>query len=175
MKSSQAANTFILYKIYSENCLLYIGTTMQPLQTRLHGHFFKEPMHRGIYIDCVTRIEYAELSSEADAKVYEIYFINKLKPVLNRDNKVQDKLTISLPALPFREYNFELLKAWKDEIHLLDMHDSQKKKRKQQLLIEHYRKEKEIYSDPYLTNIEKQELFQEWVNNYYEPARNALI
>jgi len=117
----QSANRemkYILYKIYSDNCLLYIGRTKQPLQTRLHGHFFKAPMHRAINIDCVSKIEYAILPTEADMYVWEVILINQLKPPLNRDDKAHDELTLALPPLPFSEYKCKLMDKWKEQIRI---------------------------------------------------------
>ena len=62
---------FILYKIYSENCLLYLGRTKQPLNRRLHNHFFKAPMVRAINIEAVKKIEFVEFETEADMNVME--------------------------------------------------------------------------------------------------------
>lgn len=37
---------FILYRIWYGDSLVYLGRTKQPLQSRIHGHLFKKPMHR---------------------------------------------------------------------------------------------------------------------------------
>lgn len=87
---------FILYRIWYGNDLVYLGRTKQPLQTRLHGHFFKKPMHRSISINLVTKIEYAMFPTESDMNLYEIYFINLWKPALNIDDKCKDELTVLL-------------------------------------------------------------------------------
>ncbi len=39
---------FILYKIYDDKGIIYLGRTKQKLQDRLRGHFFKKPMQREI-------------------------------------------------------------------------------------------------------------------------------
>jgi len=105
-----------LYKIYYDIGLIYIGRTNQPLQSRLRGHFFKRPMHREIDAESVTRIEYAEVATEADMYVYEVYLINELKPVLNQDDKSYEKLTIALPHIEFRQYECKLMDKWKMEL-----------------------------------------------------------
>lgn len=64
---------FILYRIWYGDVLVYLGRTKQPLQSRIHGHLFKKPMHRSISINLVTKIEYAEFRTEADMNLYEIY------------------------------------------------------------------------------------------------------
>lgn len=111
----------VLYKIYYHDntggeFLAYIGRTNQPLQNRLRGHFFKKPMHRVINIFNVSKIEYAEFKTVADMYLYEIYYINLLKPPLNKDDKAKDVLTVSLPSVKFTEYIPPLMKKWKAEI-----------------------------------------------------------
>lgn len=106
-----------LYKIYYGETLVYLGRTKQPLQNRLRGHFFKKPMHRVIDINHVTRIEYAEFPTVADMYLYEIYYINRLKPSLNVDDLAKDEITVALPEVPFIKYDCPLLEKWKKEIN----------------------------------------------------------
>jgi hypothetical protein len=87
---------YILYRIFYGGDIAYWGRTKQPLQDRIRGHLFKRAMHREIDIDAVSKIEYAEFSSEADMNVYEVYFINLYKPTRNYDDKARDALTVTL-------------------------------------------------------------------------------
>lgn len=48
--------------------------------------------------------------------LYEIYYINKYKPKLNRDDKSKDKLTISLKELEFCRYDTKLIDKWKKHL-----------------------------------------------------------
>lgn len=111
---------FVLYKIFysgaASDFVAYLGRTKQPINARLRGHFYKLPMHKLIDIFSVSRIELAECESEADMFLYEIYYINKFKPVLNRDDKAGDDLTITLPELEFRPYECKLLEKWKNDL-----------------------------------------------------------
>ena len=111
---------FILYKIFYGDCLVYIGRTKQPLQTRIRGYLFKKPMHRTIFIDQISKIEYAKFLSEADMNVYEIYYINLYKPPLNCDDKAKDKLTVNLPEVEWKPFTTPLWDKWKDKIHSQD-------------------------------------------------------
>ena len=104
---------FLIYRIFYGDTLVYIGRTKQTLQSRMHGHMFSAPMHRTIDINNVTLIEYAELPTEADMNIYEIYYICKEHPPLKVDDRAKDKPTIILPNLawkPFVPANWE---AWK--------------------------------------------------------------
>lgn len=105
-----------LYKIYYDDCLVYIGRTNQKLQDRLRGHFFKKPMMRTLDLHNVSKIEYAELSTEADMNLYEIYYILKLKPCLNKDDKAKDDLTVSLPELKWNEFELTLKDKWIEKL-----------------------------------------------------------
>lgn len=107
---------FTLYKIYYGDTLAYLGRTRQPLKKRLHGHFFKKRLHKAIDIFSVTRIESAQFQSCADMYLYEIYYINTLHPLLNRDDAAPDELTVGLPEVPFIEFECDLMEKWKAEI-----------------------------------------------------------
>ena len=168
-------NRFFLYKIYSEHCLLYLGRTKQPLDRRLHSHFFKTAMVREINIDAVAKIEYAELPSEADMNVYEVYYINKFKPVLNRDDKAKDQLTISLPKIPFKEYNCHLMDKWRKEIRKADAENEEKRRLMTQLEQERLAKHKEVFDCEDMSLDEKRELWWRWMETVYEPLRNGLL
>lgn len=117
MKSPQG---FILYRIYYDDWVAYLGRTKQPLQTRLRGHFFDKPMHRKIDINGVSRVEYAECKTLADMYLYEIYYINKLHPPLNCDDKAKDDLTVILPELDWKPYDCPLMERWAQEIAAVD-------------------------------------------------------
>ena len=103
---------FILYKIYFGDDLAYLGRTRQPLKRRLHGHFFKKKFHKCIDIFKVTRIEFAELQSCADMYLYEIYYINLLRPLLNCNDLAPDNLTVALPEIIFDVFECDLMEKW---------------------------------------------------------------
>lgn len=121
---------FLLYKIYCNNELSYIGRSKQKLQVRLYQHFHKAPMIRDIDINQVTKIEFTELQSEADMNVWEIYLINKYKPHLNKDSKSKDDLTFDLIEPEFKEFYYYKIQEWKDSINLKDQEFEKKKQEK---------------------------------------------
>ena len=121
---------FILYRIWYENTLVYLGRTKQPLQSRIRGHLFKKPMHRSISINLVTKIEYAEFQTESDMNLYEIYFINLWKPPLNIDDKCKDELTVHLPDVKWNTFTTPLWDKWKREIAAVDKEYQMKKQEK---------------------------------------------
>lgn len=113
---------FIVYRIWYDSHIVYVGRTKQPLQSRIRGHLFNKPMHRTIDINHVSKIEYAELGSEADMNLYEIYYILKLHPTLNVDDKAGDSLSVTLPDLKWKEFSTHLWDGWKKQIDQQDNH-----------------------------------------------------
>lgn len=112
---------YILYKIFYNSSngefIAYLGRTKQRINARLRGHFKQFPMHKLIDIFSVSHIEIAECKTEADMFLYEIYYINKYRPTLNRDDKSKEELTIVLPELDFKTlHNEEIMEKWKQEI-----------------------------------------------------------
>ena len=160
-----------LYKIYYDFGLAYIGRTNQPLQRRLHGHFFKKRLHREIDIGAVTLIQRVELPTEADMLLYELYLINALKPPLNSANKTNDELTVELPLLEFKDYYCRLLGKWKAQIVENDKIERKKElneieffEKKQDLKRE--RRSGAITEDEYFDKLE--ELEQELGNGFMQ-------
>ena len=105
-----------IYKVYNAQGLIYVGRTNQPLTSRLRGHFFDKPFHSKLDITDVTKIVYAELPTTADMYVYEIYYINRDKPLLNRSDKANDALTVELPDLQWTPYEWRLKSKWEKAI-----------------------------------------------------------
>lgn len=120
---------FTLYKIYFGDTLAYIGRTRQPMNRRLHGHFFKARLHKAIDIFKVSRIECAEFATCADMYLYEIYYINRLRPLLNKDDLAPDHLTVALPEVEFTPYCCNLLDKWKLEV--IEREEAQRRRRKE--------------------------------------------
>lgn len=117
----EGEKVYLLYKIFYKcpegEFVAYLGRTKQRINARLRGHFRQLPMHKLIDIFSVSRIEIAECRTEADMFLYEIYYINKYKPALNKDDKSKEELTIELPELDFKTlHNEEIMKKWKREI-----------------------------------------------------------
>ena len=145
----------LIYKIYDEKQLLYIGRTKQKLQDRLRGHFFHKPLHKKIAIDEVKRIEFAECQTVADMYLYEIYYINKLHPILNVDDQAQDELTIILPELLFVEYQCLLLLKWQKQIAEKKQACLEKRRAAMQLVHVKRKAKKELSTEAYQQFLEQ--------------------
>ena len=174
MKTTQPINSTV-YKIYSDNGLLYVGMTTDFLSNAIYDHFFGKSKLRKINIECVSQIEYASLPSEADAAVYEIYLINKLKPALNSKKRTGDALTIELPPLPFQTFYCEQMEVWKRKIQDIRSRDDRSNEIQRQIEMEKKQKRREIFKSDGLKNEDKERLYLEWLLEYYEPIRNSLL
>jgi len=107
---------FILYRIYYDSGIVYLGRTKQNLTDRIRGHVFVAAMHRKIDINKIEKIEYSIFKSAADMNIYEIYFINTLKPMLNADDKEMDKVSVVLPDIEWNIFECHLMNKWKSII-----------------------------------------------------------
>lgn len=127
--------SFILYKIYYGKECVYLGRTNQPIANRLRGHFFKTPNMKTLDISMVSKIKIAECKTKADMYLYEIYYINRLKPRINRDDKANDDITIELPELNYEEYKPKNFNKWLDKVKEKDAaYKSQKEYEHQRFL-----------------------------------------
>lgn len=107
---------YILYKIYYGDELVYVGRTKQELKQRLRNHFFGgNAMTKKLDILRTSRIEYHICESEADMNLLEVYLICLWKPVLNKDDKPHDNLTIYLPEPQFYQYFDPIIDKWKEK------------------------------------------------------------
>lgn len=159
---------YLLYRIYYDNTIVYVGRTNQPLQNRIRGHIFNHPMHRSIDINKVSKIEYTKVKSEADRNVYEIYYINLWKPILNKDDKCEDKLTLLLPDLSWNEFQTNLWSKWVKEVNEIDIDFARIKDRNKEIQkeIQELRRKKIAKSIPDDIFYEKYEkLKNEEINN----------
>jgi hypothetical protein len=91
-----------IYFLYNDNKeLIYIGKSISDISYRS----FKSAIYRNAeYI----KIYYPK--TKADTSIYELYYINKFKPICNKDSKENDETTIELPELDCSK----LIKIYKD-------------------------------------------------------------
>ena len=109
------AISYIVYKIYYDNNLVYIGRTKQGLTNRMRMHFFGNPFVPKLDICQTNKIEYALFDRESDQFVYEVYLINLYHPCLNSHDLASDDLTIYLPEPQFHVWNNPIINKWKEK------------------------------------------------------------
>ncbi len=116
---------FIVYRVYYGDRIVYVGRTKQLLQDRIRRHVYGKPFHRKLDLERITKVEYHEFPSEADMFLYEIYYIIKLHPELNVDDKPHDRLSFSLPAISWTPFPLVLREKWQDQLTLARMGESE--------------------------------------------------
>lgn len=85
-----------VYIFYNNNDVLYVGKTHN-LHRRIIQHKDKW------WFAMANRIKYAEFSNKTDMDIYEIYYINKLKPVYNKEDNNKTDFSHDLPQIVFKE------------------------------------------------------------------------
>lgn len=91
------SNKFYVYRFLNDNGeVIYIGRT-NDLQRRLETEHFSEYGHlsKECYRECKT-IEFMELDSKSEMKVYELYLINRYSPKYNVMENRNDDFTFIL-------------------------------------------------------------------------------
>ena len=107
--------TFLIYRIYYGDTVVYVGQTKQKLINRLRQHFWAAPQYGKFNLQLVTKVEYAECKTVCDMNVYEVYYMNLLVCPLNQKDKKYGELTIRLPELEWSEYKHPLINKWRQE------------------------------------------------------------
>lgn len=82
--------------------IIYVGYTSQTLEKRMQQHWDRGHLPDVCYNN-VSKIEFIEYKTNADAMIMETFFINEYKPKFNKLNKQLDKVTLP----------FQVNKEWK--------------------------------------------------------------
>lgn len=88
------------FKHYITQQVIYVGKTDRKLQTRMNEHFKNGHLPKKCY-ESVGRIEYIEVSTDADAVLIETYMINKYKPKYNKYGKTKDEQSLKINSIVF--------------------------------------------------------------------------
>ena len=92
---------YYLYRFIDKHeNVIYVGRAKN-LKQRLQAH---KHLPDSCYKE-VDMIEFATFESESDQSVYEVYYINLLKPIYNKDAKGSDNITVTLPPVKWHEYS----------------------------------------------------------------------
>lgn len=91
--------TNIIYRYFDkQNNVIYVGLTSRPLKRRVKEHSIEQLQSETDHID------FAMVPSEADMRMYELFYINKYQPKYNKRDLYKDGNTINLPELTFQPY-----------------------------------------------------------------------
>lgn len=85
------------------NNIIYVGYTGQRLDKRIEQHFTKGHLDPSCY-KSIARIEYIKYNTKSDAQIMETYYINKYKPIYNKQNKRYDSVTVQLEEQEWKLY-----------------------------------------------------------------------
>ncbi len=90
---------FYIYRYFNhKNQVIYVGLTARPLKQRVKEHSAEQLQADTHHID------FATVSSEADMRMYELYYINKYRPKYNKRDLYFDGHSVKLPELIFQPY-----------------------------------------------------------------------
>lgn len=82
-----------VYRLYKNNEIIYIGKSKN-IKNRLLSHNYDKDFDS---------LDYVEIDNNADKDLYEMYYIDKFKPILNKEYNYNynHSLTVELPELVF--------------------------------------------------------------------------
>lgn len=92
---------YFIYKIYSNDDLIYIGKTNN-IYSRIKNHLSQQPWKKEI-----TRLEIADCKTKIDMDIYEKYYINKLKTKYNLSIVYDDSPTFKIGELVFKKFELK--------------------------------------------------------------------
>lgn len=100
--NKQNKNDTCVYRFYdNDNICLYVGIT-EDFKTRIKQH----ENDKEWFIN-VNRFEHSDYMNRNQAKIYEIYYISKLKPIYNNDHiNFVDGFNMTMEELEFKEYDY---------------------------------------------------------------------
>lgn len=104
---------YFIYKFYDkEDKLLYVGESIN-IPNRMSAHLSENSWKKKE----IKKILYAKCKTKTDMDLYEVFYINKLKPKYNIQHLNDDAPSFELPELEFKLYNHvKKIKITKSEV-----------------------------------------------------------
>ena len=155
-----------IYKMFDKNNkIIYIGKTID-IDQRIRQHMMDKDKN---WFKTVSKIYYAECLNKTDMDIYEIYYINKLVPLHNKQSVNGCEFSQELDELNFVESGFNI------KLELSKVNKKQKDKKKSQQEKEltqskfHYEEINEFtqyytVGEKYLENEEILKLYKDKIN-----------
>lgn len=86
-----------VYRFFNkEDEIIYVGRTSQGVKKRMKEHFNSHGHLDPVCYKNVHKINYCTFQTSAETKIYEIYLINKYKPIYNTADKEHKNLKIDI-------------------------------------------------------------------------------
>src|SRR4028118_1031544 len=106
---SEEENYYVYFLVDSAETILYIGKTTR-LRARMRQHFVAELVAIETWRESVNRnkIITVKCNNACDMDLYETYFINKYKPLYNKDKIFNSSPTFEFPVIEPVIYKFKL-------------------------------------------------------------------
>lgn len=130
-----------VYRMFVGEEIVYIGMT-ENVSRRMEQHFTR---NKKIITAGITKIEYADAGNYTDAKIVELWLINKYLPRLNKAGKSNEKTTTDMSI----ELKWQKCKIPKKNVDIAKLKDNTRKKSQDELYAEWQRKNHEAW-DKYL-------------------------
>ena len=148
-----------IYKMFDKNNeVIYIGKTIN-IDQRLRQHMTDKDKK---WFKTVSKIYYAECLNKTDMDIYEIYYINKLVPLHNKQSVNGCEFSLLLDELNFVESNFNV------KLELSKINKKEKQKQQNELVQDKYYDEVNEYTEYYEVGnkyIENEELLNLYKDN----------
>lgn len=90
-------NPYVYVCYNKDDKIIYVGRT-QDIESRMYNHYLND-----YWWEFVDKIYIGITNSETDMAIYEIYYINKYKPIYNTKDKFSDS---DFPTLQLEELSF---------------------------------------------------------------------
>ena len=107
--------TRAVYRVWYGDVVAYVGRTNRPVRDRIREHLTSAPSTRSVDPKKVTKIEYATFERQADAYLYEIFYICLFRPPLNVDDLPSDEPSVRLPDVEWIAFPADELARLKEK------------------------------------------------------------
>jgi excinuclease UvrABC nuclease subunit len=81
--------------------IIYVGKT-NDMKRRMRQHFLRGHLPKECYKK-TNEVQYIKFKSELESSIYEIYYINKFKPIFNKKDKFR---TLDVPEILKENHNW---------------------------------------------------------------------
>lgn len=93
--------------INEQNEVIYIGRTNNIVRRIRQQHFGTNGHLPAVCYQQTKRVEFAQVASENEAKMYELYYIEKHHPLYNKVDIGGGSFSVELPELSWQPFEFK--------------------------------------------------------------------
>ena len=100
---------YVYYFENEKNEIIYVGYT-KDIDSRMNTHFKNGHLENKCYEE-TSLVYYSKLNSVNEARIYELYYISKLKPKYNSKLVDDEEMILTLKELEFDNYDLSNLRS----------------------------------------------------------------